>query len=138
MHVGGLRQSRRIDLNHGAEEHKMYLGSHPRKLRNQLHIQPLIEHTEESCTRMRDSSLICRILTCRASLLKMCRLDRTRKGMHIRMMRSLCLVDRLATGKDDVSSLKQLAFLFNQLSRRAKERRQLIHAVVYRHACRGM
>ena len=58
--------------------------------------------------------------------------------MHVCMMRALCLVDRLTSGKDDVGSPKQFTLPLDQLWRRAKKSRQLIHAVVYCHAGRWM
>ena len=54
-----------------------------------------------------------------------------REGMDIRMTVPLALVERMAAGEDDVSPCEQFLFSLSHRGRRARERRELVHAVVH-------
>src|SRR5581483_7673439 len=57
--------------------------------------------------------------------------DGARKRMHVGMMRALRFVEGLSAGEHDVCFSEELTLELAQLRRRASERRELVHAVVY-------
>ena len=97
----------------------------------QLEIHPLVDDTEESKARMRNGRLIVRIRLFYPATREVVQVHAARERMDIRMAVPLALVERMTAGEDDVSPCEQFLFSLSHRSRRARERRELVHAVVH-------
>ena len=79
---------------------------------------------------MRNGRLIVTIRLFYPTTREVIQVDAAREGMDVRMAVSLALVERMAAGEYDISPCEQSCFSLSHRSRRPRERRELVHAVV--------
>src|SRR5882757_6778322 len=83
---------------------------------------------------MGNTCLVGRVRLNRPGLCEMRQVDRAREGMHIGVLRTLRLVDGLATREDDIRDAEEFFLSLDKLWRRSTKCREFVHAVVNGHA----
>src|SRR5437016_4909002 len=99
----------------------MPIGSRIRDPANQIVIEPLVDHSTISNAWMWNIGLIVRIgVLCFRNFSRvreMLEVDRTRKGIHVRVLTALCFVEALSASKDQIGYLHQFFFVVDEFFR---------------------
>ena len=129
MDVGAPGQIGRIDLHHRADHDKLPIRARPRRLEQEVDVEPLVEHPEEPGARMRDRRLVVRIADLRSGAAEMLDVHRARKQMHMLVPVHPGFEQAEAAGEHHVGLGEHALLLLTQIGGRETERGQLVHAV---------
>src|SRR5690348_6721968 len=101
MNVVMLRQARRIDFHDWTDDYKVPIGTLPRYFVEQLHVEALVNNSEETKPRMRNIFLVRRFGNLSACLSEMIAIYAAGKRVHRVMLVTLCFVKTLAAGENE-------------------------------------
>lgn len=103
---------------------------------DEIPVEPLVEHTEESNSRMRKACLVRRFGQIAGSRRgKVIDVNTAWKRMDILVQLLLGFVETAAAGEDDAGAAQQCAFGLAKAGRSAGKIREFIHAVVHDRGC---
>jgi hypothetical protein len=128
--VRAAREDGLVDLDDRSQQDDVPLGPQPSDVAEQLHVHPLVDHAVEPEPRPPDRRLVGWLLVGGARGREVGRVDARWEEPDARVAVPLRLVEAAPADEDEIRALEELGLALGELRRRARERGQLVHAVV--------